>query len=186
MSTTPTSDEMNAMNVMQDDSKINGEIVRYFFINNLKTKSGKEKNKASAYTVAYSYDPSIGRVRYGACKFTKSDNKDTFCKKTHRSTAEARYNKYPIYYDICFDDSTPSRILHEVRATIKKMIFTVGMKCRHRKDTAMTAEAFPWELKYNLNDGTVVRHSVTLIPQNSRLTLNLPDSPTPKKIEWVE
>lgn len=178
-----TIDENNELN---ESSKINDEIVRYFFINNLKTKSGKDKKQACAYTVAYSYDPSIGRVRYGACKFTRTDNKDTFSKKSHRATAGARYSKYPIYFDICFDDSAPSRILHEVRTTIKKMIFTVGMKCRHRNDAAMNTQPFPWELKYNLKDGTIIRHKVTLIPQNRKLTLNLPDSPTPKKIEWVE
>lgn len=168
------------------ESQINSDLIRYFFINNLKTKSGKDKKRACAYTVAYDYDPSIGRVRYGACKFTRTDNKDVFCKKSHRKTAEARYIKYPIYFDICFDSDAPSRILHEVREAIKKMIFTVGMKCRHNNDQAMTAQPFEWELKYNLKDGTLVRHKVTMIPQNSKLTLNLPDSPTPKKIEWTE
>lgn len=173
-------------------SIINGELVRFFFINNLKTKSGQQKDKASAYTVAYSYDQAIGRVRYGACKFTKSNKTDTFCKKAHRATAEARYTEYPIYFDICFDNAAPSRILHEVRASIKKMIFTVGMKCRHRQDPAMTTQPFEWTLKYHTkggifnNEDITIRHPVTLIPQNAKLTANLPDSPTPKKKKWIE
>ena len=183
----------------EKEFKIKGDFVRYFRINNLKTKDGKIKPNGTAYTVVYSYDPSIGRVRYGACKFTKTaDTKsgvsNVFSKKAHRTTAIGRYTKYPIYFDICFDSDGPSQILHEVRTSIKKMIFTVGMKCRHSKDKAMTAQPMECELKYKTLAGSgapSIRKKVTLLPLNAALTPKLPSSPTSslsktKKVEWDE
>lgn len=151
-------------------AKINSEIVRYFRINNLTTKSGKDKPNATAYTVAFSYNQWNGRVRYGACKFSKTENNEVFSKKAHRDTALARYTKYPVYYEVFFEDGTPSQMLHEVRESIKKMIFTLGMRCRHPKDLAMKVKPFEWTLKTRLNNGKILKQKVILIPKNAELT----------------
>jgi hypothetical protein len=170
-------------------TKIQSDFMRVFRINNLKNKNGVNKNHQTAYTVAYSYDAGIGRVRYGACKFTKITKHDTFSKDAHRLTAEERYNKYPVYFDICFDSDAPSQILHEVRSCIKKMIFILGMKCRHSNDLAMTTNAIECVVKTqrSVSDATqYTKRKVTLIPQNHSLTPILPSSPSSKKVEWIE
>jgi hypothetical protein len=165
-------------------TKIKSGIVRYFRINNLKTKSGKDKNNPTAYTVAYSYEPAFGRVRYGACKFSKTQSNESFSKKAHRNTAFARYKKYPVYFDICFENYAPSQILYEIRSCIKRMIFKVGMKCRHSRDLAMTTSPFEHTLKSRMKDKTFQKKLVTLVPKNYELTKGLPSSPKSKKVVW--
>jgi hypothetical protein len=177
------------MSIKSEGSKIQSNFMRVFRINNLKNKNGSNKRHQTAYTAAYSYDASIGRVRYGACKFTKVTKRDTFSKDSHRLTAEERYNKYPVYFDICFDSDTPSQILHEVRSSIKKMIFKIGMKCRHSNDLAMTVGPFECVVKTqrSISDATeYTKRRVTLIPQNPLVTPILPSSPSSKKVEWIE
>ncbi len=173
---------------MSGGLKIKSDFMRVFRINNLK-KNGVSNKNQTAYTVAYSYDAGIGRVRYGACKFTKQQKKDAFSKEAHRITAEERYSKYPVYFDICFEDDAPSQILHEVRACIKKMIFIIGMKCRHSTDLAMTVVPIECVIKTEraICDATeYTKRKVTLIPRNSLLTPILPSSPRSKKVEWTE
>jgi len=150
-------------------SLIQPDFVRTWRINNLKDKQGNDKPNGSIYTIMYSYDPGCGRVRYGACKFTRKTTKDIFHKKKHNDTAYERYTKYPVYFDICFESSAPSQILHEVRYCIQKMLFVAGMKCRHPDDHAMIAKPFECEVKLdNLKNGKLI-HKVTLVPMNTTL-----------------
>jgi len=147
--------------------KIQGNVVRAFRIDNKFTKSGKLRAKPTVYTVVYTYDPALGRVRYGACKFEKSENQKFFSKKAHTITATDRYTKFPVYFDMYFDGDVPSQVLHEVRNCIKRMIFTIGMKCRHPTDLAYITGPLEHEIKYKLKNGATYKRMVTLVPQNA-------------------
>jgi len=85
--------------------------------------------------MVYSYDDKTRTLKYGACILKKDDSFTVFTKqikRDHRSTANSRYEKFPVVTDV----KNPDQELQErLPSIIREAMIDKGCSTRHPTGT---------------------------------------------------